>query len=137
MNLSEFMLIYVQLDMFIYVCCVFMRLVCPRPQWCSPATLRRPQQKTRAWISGACTLRVCMLLVDLLANCIILLSVSVSPIMVCVCVVAACGDFCDFFKIAKWIRMPSWDVWVIATAEPDPIQVAHCDGGEKTLRPVT
>ena len=36
-----------------------------------------------------------------------------------------------------FVAMPGCDVWVITTAESDPIQGGHCDGGERTLGPLT
>jgi hypothetical protein len=46
-------------------------------------------------------------------------------------------DVCEFVMDVEWISMPGFNVWVIEAAEPDPIQVGHCDGGETTLRPLT
>jgi hypothetical protein len=39
--------------------------------------------------------------------------------------------------IAKWVRPPSCNILLITTAEAAPTRAGHCDGGEKTLRPVT
>ena len=66
-----------------------------------------PNKKTRAWNCGARTL--CMVF---------------------------CCFLCFVLTLANWIRMPSCDVWVITTTAPNPIWVGHCDGGEKTLRPL-
>ena len=46
-------------------------------------------------------------------------------------------DLYTFLEIVKWMGMPKYDLQVTAAAEPDPILVVNCDGGNKTLHPLT